>query len=317
MILGEWIPILAALLFGIASVAFVWFGLQQRFVGGQRLARRLFGATRQVVDALAMTPNRLVAEDGVLRAFDKYLTPADDERTGRIRNRLNLAGYRDPAAVRIYFAVKWGIAIAGFLIGAVLFSLTMDPTQPLFPVISVLLVVVLSFFAADMWVERQIVYRKMAVERAFPDALDLLLVCLEAGHGLDQAIARVAQELASSAPVLANELRTAVHQLRAGRDRAQVLADFAWRTGVTDVNAFVTVLRQADEFGVSIADTLRVYAGEMRNKRFMRAEEKANMMPVKLALGAIMFTVPPTIIVLIGPSIIMIVREMAKAAAGG
>jgi tight adherence protein C len=168
-----------------------------------------------------------------------------------------------------------------------------------------------------MWVERQIAYRKIAVERAFPDALDLLLVCLEAGHGLDQAIARVSQELSSSAPVLASELKTAVHQLRAGRDREQVLTDFAWRTGVPDVNSFVTVLRQADQFGVSIAETLRIYAGEMRNKRFMRAEEKANMMPVKLALGAIMFTVPPTIIVLIGPSIIMIMREMAKAAAGG
>jgi tight adherence protein C len=86
---------------------------------------------------------------------------------------------------------------------------------------------------------------------------------------------------------------------------------------VSDIAAFVTVLRKADQFGVSIAETLRVYAGEMRNKRFMRAEEKANMMPVKLALGAVMFTVPPTMIVLIGPSVILIVREMAKAAAGG
>jgi tight adherence protein C len=108
-----------------------------------------------------------------------------------------------------------------------------------------------------------------------------------------------------------------VQQLRAGRDRGTVLQDFSERTGVQDVKAFVTVMRQADQFGVSIADTLRVYSTEMRNKRFMRAEEKANMMPVKLALGAILFTVPPTIIVLVGQSIIMIVREMAKAAAGG
>ena len=96
-----------------------------------------------------------------------------------------------------------------------------------------------------------------------------------------------------------------------------MLEDFAWRTGVNDVSSFVTVLRQADQFGVAISETLRIYAGEMRNKRYVRGEEKANMMPVKLALGAILFTVPPTIIVLIGPSIIMIVREMSKAAAGG
>jgi tight adherence protein C len=285
---------------------------------GQRLARRLFGATSRAVGSYANAKiERLVAEDGALRTFEKFLTPVNEERTGRIRTKLNLAGYRSPAAVRMYFAIKWSIAIGGFVLAAALFSLTMDPTKPLLPVISVLLVVTLSFFATDMWIERQIAYRRIAVERSFPDALDLLLVCLEAGHGLDQAIARVAQELSSSAPILATELKTAVHQLRAGRDREQVLSAFAWRTGVADVKAFVTVLRQADQFGVSIAETLRVYAAEMRNKRFMRAEEKANMMPVKLALGAIMFTVPPTIIVLIGPSIIMITREMAKAAAGG
>jgi tight adherence protein C len=318
MSMTQWAPIFAAVAFGLASIAFVWFGVQDRMVGGQRMARRLFGVTRQAVGSFANAKiERLVAEDGALRSFEKFLTPGNEERTGRIRTRLTLAGYRNPSAVRIYFAVKWSIALGGFIIAAALFSLTMDPTRPAFPIISVLLVVTLSFFATDMWIERQIVYRRMSVERAFPDALDLLLVCLEAGHGLDQAIARVANELTASAPVLATELKTAVNQLRAGRDREQVLGDFAWRTGVADVNAFVTVLRQADQFGVSIADTLRVYAGEMRNKRFMRAEEKANMMPVKLALGAILFTVPPTIIILIGPSIIMIVREMAKAAAGG
>jgi tight adherence protein C len=316
--LTQWIPILTALAFGAASMAFLWFGVQDRVATGQRVARRLVGATRRAVGSFANAKiERLVAEDGTLRSFEKLLTPINEERTGRIRNKLNLAGYRNPAAVRIYFAVKWSIAIAGFVVGAALFSLTMDPTQPLVPIVSVLLVVTLSFFATDMWIERQIAYRKIAVERAFPDALDLLLVCIEAGHGLDQAITRVSQELSSSAPILATELKTAVHQLRAGRDREQVLGDFAWRTGVADVKAFVTVLRQADQFGVSIAETLRVYAGEMRNKRFMRAEEKANLMPVKLALGAVLFTVPPTIIVLIGPSIIMIVREMAKAASGG
>jgi tight adherence protein C len=314
--LAQWTPILAALAFAAASAVFLWFGVQDRVAGAQRVARRLSGANAAGAHA-SNKIERLVARDGALSSLDKFLTPQNDERIGKIRNRLNLAGYRDPAAVRIYFAVKWGIAIAGFIIGAAVFSLTMDPTQPLFAIISVLVVVLLSFFATDMWIERQIAYRKMAVERAFPDALDLLLVCLEAGHGMDQAIARVALELRASALVLATELQTAVHQLRAGRDREQVLGDFAWRTGVPDVKAFVTVLRQADQFGVSIAETLRVYAGEMRNKRFMRAEEKANMMPVKLALGAILFTVPPTIIVLIGPSIIMIVREMAKAASGG
>jgi len=93
-----------------------------------------------------------------------------------------------------------------------------------------------------------------------------------------------------------------------------VLRDFAERTGVEDVAAFVTVIKQADQFGVSIAETLRVYSREMRDKRYMRAEEKANMMPLQLAMGAIAFTIPPVILILIGPSVILIIREMAKSA---
>jgi tight adherence protein C len=316
--MAEFTPFLVAGAFGIAAVIFVWLGVTNQLVDGARVARRLAGATQRAVGSIAGPKmQRLIAEDSLLRSFEKILTPDDEERASRIRTRLMLAGYRNPSAVRIYFAVKWAIAIGGFALGAILFSSTMDPAQPAFPILAVLLTVALSFFATDMWIERKIVYRKMAIEKSFPDALDLLLVCLEAGHGLDQAISRVATEISGSAPLLSEDLKLAVAQLRAGREREKVMADFAWRTGVPDVGSFVTVLRQADQFGVSIADTLRVYAGEMRNKRFMRAEEKANMMPVKLALGAILFTVPPTIIVLIGPSIIMIMREMAKAAAGG
>lgn len=315
--MAQYLPFLVAGVFGIAAIVFVWLGISDQMADGARVARRLAGATQRVVGLAGTKVQRLVAEDSVLRSFEKILTPDDQERASRIRARLVLAGYRDPSAVRVYFAIKWGVAIGGFALAALIFSATMDPAEPAMPIVAVLLTVTLSFFATDMWIERKIAYRKISIEKAFPDALDLLLVCLEAGHGLDQAISRVASEIAGSAPLLSDDLKLAVAQIRAGRDREKVLADFAWRTGVADISAFVTVLRQADQFGVSIADTLRVYASEMRNKRFMRAEEKANMMPVKLALGAIMFTVPPTMIVLIGPSVIMIVREMAKAAAGG
>jgi tight adherence protein C len=310
-------PILAAVAFGIASLAFVWFSVQDRMAGGERLARRLMGSTRRAVGSYATAKlDRLVAEDGALRSFEKFLTPDNEERTTRIRTKLTLAGYRSPAAVRVYFATKWSIAIGGFVVAALLFVATFTPERPAYTLVAMLMVILLSFFAVDMWIQRKIAYRRLAVERAFPDALDLLLVCLEAGHGLDQAIARVATEIDMSSPVLSTEMKLAVAQLRAGRDREKVLSDFAWRTGVSDIAAFTTVLRQADQFGVSIAETLRIYSAEMRNKRYMRAEERANLMPVKLALGAVMFTVPPTIIVLIGPSIVLIVREMAKAASG-
>lgn len=322
--MGQYLPYLTAGLLTFASIAFIWFGLSDRLAGGQRLARRLFGAPAGVattdngtIGAPAPRKSRLISDDGTFQKFARYLTPDDEERSTRIRARLAKAGYRDESAVRVYFAAKWGIAVTGFVIGALVFSLTMDPAKPMLPLAATLIVVAISFFATDMWVERKIAYRRTSIEKGFPDSLDLLLVCIEAGHGIDQGLARVAHEITKSSPELAEELGIVVSQLRAGREREHVLSDFATRTGVVDIASFVTVLRQADQFGVSIGDTLRVYASEMRNKRFMRAEEKANMMPVKLALGAILFTVPPTIIVLIGPSVIMIVREMAKAASGG
>lgn len=317
------IPFFVAGAFGIAAIVFVWFGIADQVSDGARVARRLFGAGARAVAAAGFATNasktgdRLVDDDTMLVGLEKFLTPDNAERASRIRTKLLLAGYRNPAAVRIYFLTKWSIAIGGFALATLIFSLTMDPAQPALPMAMVLLVVTISFFATDMWVERRISYRRLGVEQAFPDAIDLMLVCLEAGQGLDQAIARVGSEISRNAPVLAAELKLVVAQLRAGRERERVLTDFAWRTGVPDVGAFVTVLRQSDQFGVSIAETLRIYAADMRNKRFMRAETKANMMPVKLALGAIMFTVPPTLIVLIGPSVIMIVREMGKAAGGG
>lgn len=311
-------PVLSAIAFGLASIAFLWFSVQDRMAGGQRLARRLFANTRRAVGSFAGSKlERLVAEDGALRSLEKYLTPDSEERASRIRTKLGLAGYRNVSAVRIYFAVKWGIAIGGFVVASALFAVIVNPKQPLFAIVGALMVVLLAFFSTDMWVERKIAYRKLSIEQGFPDALDLLLVCLEAGHGLDQAFSRVANEIDMSSPILSLEMKLAVAQLRAGRDRQRVLTDFATRTAVADIASFVTVLRQADQFGVSIAETLRIYSAEMRNKRFTRAEERANMMPVKLALGAIMFTVPPTIIVLIGPSIVLIVREMAKAGTGG
>ena len=251
--------VITALVLGAIALGFIAYGVKGLVENEDKLNRRLAGAPGQAAGATG-DAQRLVADDTRLKSFERYLTPDDEARQTQVRRKLALAGWRDPAAVRLY-------------------------------------------------------YGRMAIEKAFPVALDLLLVCIEAGHGLDQALARVARELKVSAPLLADELNLVVHQLRAGKERARVLHDFAERTNVEDIAAFVTVMKQSDSYGVSIADTLRVYASEMRHKRFMRAEEKANMMPIKLALGAIMFTIPPSIIVMIGPSIITVVRQMVNTAA--
>ena len=145
--------------------------------------------------------------------------------------------------------------------------------------------------------------RKQAITRAFPDALDMMLVCVEAGQSLDQAIVRVGKELRASYPELAEEFEIVAYEMKAGKEKDKVLRDMGTRCGVQDVASFVTVMIQSAAFGTSIADALRVYAGEMRDKRVMRAEEAANKLPTKMTLATMGLTVPPLLAILIAPSV--------------
>ena len=174
-----------------------------------------------------------------------------------------------------------------------------------------------GYFAPVYWVKRQIETRREEIANAFPDAMDMMLVCIEGGQSLEQAIARVGQEMEQASGPLAEELQIVSHEFRAGKDRVAVLRDFASRCSVNDISSFVTVLVQSTAFGTSIADSLRVFSSEMRDKRLMRAEEKANVLPTKLTLGTMMFTVPPLILILIGPSLIQILRALTGLAGAG
>ena len=153
------------------------------------------------------------------------------------------------------------------------------------------------------WVNRRLQSRQEEITNGFPDALDMMLVCVEAGQSLDQSILRVSKEIRAGYPALADEFEAVSQEMKAGKDRISVLRDMSERCGVQDVASFVTVLIQSASFGTSIADALRVYAGEMRDKRVMRAEEKANTLPTKMTRATMMLTVPPLLVILVGPSV--------------
>ena len=159
-----------------------------------------------------------------------------------------------------------------------------------------------GYFLPKYWITRRVEERKEAITRGFPDALDMMLVCVEAGQSLDQSIVRVAKELRVSYPALADEFEVVAYEMKAGKDKAAVLRDMGERCGVQDVSSFVTVLIQSATFGTSISEALRVFAGEMRDKRVMRAEEAANKLPTKMTLATMTLTVPPLLIILVGPS---------------
>ena len=253
----------------------------------------------------------IIMEDGLLKQFDVFVTPRNEAELTAIRKRMVQAGYRWPSAVRIYYAAKAVFALGFAILAGILVPLIASHLPFWIVGIVVVVALLLGYGLPSFWLQREIEYRRQSAELGFPDLLDMLLICLEAGNGLDQASRRVAREIRKVNKVLSDELGVVNDELYAGKSRAAVFRDFADRLNVSDISAFAAVLRQSDEFGVSIADTLRVYSAELRSKRIMRAEEKANMMPVKLALGSILFTIPPTLLIMAGPSIIMIIRTFA------
>ena len=240
-----------------------------------------------------------------LEKYSNFLEPQDEKEFSAIRLKLLQAGYKAKNAVRIYHFAQFALGVLLLLAGvaySVYNSSTGTPSTQS-TILSILIPGAVGYMLPKYWVTRRQATRQEAIINGFPDSLDLMLVCVEAGQSLDQTIIRVSRELRSGFPDLAGEYELVAHEMKAGKDKTQVLRDMAERCGVSDISSFVTVLIQSQQFGTSIAEALRVYAEEMRDKRVMRAEEKANKLPTKMTLATMMLTVPPLLIILIGPSV--------------
>ncbi|MEM1299841.1 MAG: type II secretion system F family protein [Pseudomonadota bacterium] len=254
------------------------------------------------------------ADSGNLQGLAPLLEPSNKEDLSSTRKDLRSAGYKDPSAVRLYFFAKAVLGLGLLCFGLILMFLIPDDPDVVFALLISTMMGLFGYFLPVYWVKRQIETRREDIQNSFPDAMDMMLVCIEGGQSLDQAMARVGQEMQQSSSPLAEEMEVVTHEFRAGKDRSTVLRDFAERCNVNDISSFVTVLIQSSQFGTSISQALRVYASEMRDKRLMRAEEKANVLPTKLTLGTMIFTVPPLILILVGPSFIQIIRSLSRFA---
>lgn len=257
--------------------------------------------------ATARTAKTLRTAKGTdkLDKFATFLEPKTEEEMTTSRLRMTRAGYRGKNAVRTFHALQFTLGIV-FLIIGVIYAIIASATGEISTTKLMMVVLIpgaLGYYLPKYWVEKRVAKREGEIQNGFPDALDLLLVCVEAGQSLDQGIIRVSKELNAGYPALAEEFETVSQEVKAGKDKTAVLRGFADRAGVPDVSSFVTVMIQSAAFGTSIADALRVYAAEMRDKRVMRAEELANKLPTKITLGTMMFTVPPLLIILVGPSV--------------
>ena len=250
-----------------------------------------------------------------LEKYANFLEPKTEEEYSAVKLKLMQAGYRGKNSVRTYHFLQFVLGIGLLILGAlyaILKSATGEPSLTHL-ILYVLGPGIVGYMLPKYWVTKRQQQRQEEITNGFPDSLDLMLVCVEAGQSLDQAILRVSKEMRAGYPALADEFEIVANEMKAGKDKTTVLRDMAERAGVTDVSSFVTVMIQSATFGTSISDALRVYAEEMRDKRVMRAEEAANKLPTKMTLATMMLTVPPLLIILIGPSIYEIAQTLTAA----
>ncbi len=249
-----------------------------------------------------------------LEKFATFLEPQDAATMSASRLKMVRAGYRNKNAVRMFHFSQFTLGIGLLLLGLIytMYLSSQGDVSTQKKLVMTFGMGGLGYYLPQYWLTKRIAKRQQEIISGFPDALDLMLVCVEAGQSLDQSINRIAKESRVGYPALADELDMVAQEVKAGKERVTVLKDMAERVGVADVSSFVTTLIQSATFGTSIAEALRVYSAEMRDKRVMRAEEKANVLPTKLTLGTMLFTLPPLLIILIGPSIFGIAEAFSN-----
>ncbi|MDE3186934.1 MAG: type II secretion system F family protein [Acidobacteriota bacterium] len=233
----------------------------------------------------------------VVEQFERVI-PRSDAEVSVIQKRLILAGFRKDAAVKIFYGTK---VIAPLLLLGIAVITGLARQSPFFILIACL---GLGFLIPDFWLGKLITRRQASVRRGLPDVLDMLVICVEAGLSLDQATARTSVEMQQSQPVLSDELGVVALEQRAGTPRSDAWKHLADRTGVDNVRNLVSMLVQSEQFGTSIAKTLRVHSDTLRIKRVQEIEEKAAKLSVKLLFPLALFIFPSLFLVVLGPAAI-------------
>jgi len=224
------------------------------------------------------------------------------------RRYLLAAGYRSDSAVAIYYGIKV-LACAALLVFALLFSSSITSIRIL-QIVFTIACTLAGYFGPNLILEKLVDFRHERIRYSLPDALDLMVVCVEAGLGLDQAIQSVARELVETHSDLCQEFNLVTLEMRAGKRRTEALRNLVERTGEPDLRKLVGILLQTDRFGTSIGDALRSHSDFMRARRTQEAEERANKVGIKLIFPIFFFILPSMILVAAGPAIIQIFKVL-------
>jgi tight adherence protein C len=240
-----------------------------------------------------------------------------DTNDAALRNKLISAGYTRPHAPRVYTLVRLLLVIALPALALALIWLSGASLSIVKLYVLLVPAALIGLYGPSLFIRIRADRRKQELINAFPDALDLMLVCVEAGLGLEAAFSRVGMEMMTSHPLLTEQFGTVVLELRAGRNHDEAFRRMADRAGSDEVRAFATLLIQSTRLGSSISQTLRVYAKEMREKRRMRAEERAHRLPVLISVPLVACMLPTMIGILMLPAAIRVARTVLPTLHGG
>jgi tight adherence protein C len=306
--------VLFALVMGISL--FVMAAVRRR--GGVRKELRSIAATNGGTSNAATLRDR--RDDHWTRLVDSIERAGlslTDSKSDRLREKMRAAGFDSPSAPRIYTLIRLVLVIAMPTLFVGLSLLSGNELSYIRLYIFGSIAALAGLYVPALFVQAKGDRRREEIINGFPDSLDLMLVCVEAGLGLEAALDRVGREVITSHPLVAELLTVATLQLRAGASREVALRKMADTARVDEIGSFATLLIQSDKLGTSIGATLRVYANEMRERRRMRAEEKAHRIPVLISIPLVTCMLPVMIGVLMMPAAIRVVRQVLPAMAGG
>lgn len=233
--------------------------------------------------------------------------PISPQDASLARRMLIAAGYRSDRAVKVLYGMKLALTAAGFMAAMIVYPLIHNPVLDK---VALIAGPALGWFIPGLIVERLVARRQERIRFSLPDALDLMVVCMEAGLGQDQAIANVSRELKLTHPDISAELSLVTLEMRAGKRRGEALRNLADRTGESDLKKLVATMLQADRFGTSVAESLRTHSEFMRVKRRQEAEERAAKVGVKLVFPIFLFILPAMLLVAAGPGLLQLFKNL-------
>ncbi|HEM46915.1 MAG TPA: type II secretion system F family protein [Alphaproteobacteria bacterium] len=236
----------------------------------------------------------------------------DEAQLSKTRRKLITAGFRDPRAVPMFYGMRVVAPIIAVLLYVSLFAPALEITGGFRYLFWMIVAAGAGFMMVNAFLSRRVRLRKKEIQKALPDTLDMLVVCVEAGLGLNQALARVSEEVEHISTIMSEELQIVGLEIRAGTPREDALRHLGERTDVKDIKGLVSMLIQTDRFGTSIAQALRVHSDDLRTKRRQRAEEAAAKTTIKLVIPLAIFVFPAMFVVILGPAILVILEQFGS-----